>query len=366
MFHINNLLILFNKNFFIIANKENYKLFKIVILILIMVKIYFYSILSINGNIPKYKFNQVKSFYPEATNIRLNFKKNKCRKIFKYKPNNEKDLVILAYEFQNKSLKHNLFMEISIEKVLNSLKNSIPLAHLICFIPLNSQKTKIFSKLKQFGIKTIIIPNSNENIANRRFIESYKFLKKNKNFYERVLLIDLKDIFIFGDIFATIGKNDLFVNYNCNEESKHLKNCTKFFNSINKKWFEQNINKDNANQNEIKQFIHYKPITIIVGVFIGGINIFFEFIKLFSRKLIQFNNKNQMNNFGYEQVLFNYLFYLGYFDKCNLKAIGCQQRMCFRPLNLLFNKKTTKFYYEYSGCSPILIHKNYPESWIIK
>ena len=71
-----------------------------------------------------------------------------------------------------------------------------------------------------------------------------------------------------------------------------------------------------------------------------------------------------MVNFGYDQVVFNYLFYLGYLDKCNIKAVGCEQRMCFRPQNLLFNKKSTKFIYENSGCSPILIHKFYPNSWI--
>ena len=101
------------------------------------------------------------------------------------------------------------------------------------------------------------------------------------------------------------------------------------------------------------------PTTINVGVFIGGIKHVFKFLELFSHKLIQFNNKNQMKNFGYDQVLFNYLFYLGYFHKCNIKAIGCEQRMCFRPENLLFNKKGTKFFYENSGCSPILIHKYY-------
>ena len=347
-----NQIIIFNKKLFLIQRKKLSGLLKKTILI-----IFIYFFVKDNDDIPKYKFNEVKAFYPGANNFKLNFNKKKCGNIFKYKPNNEKDLVILSYEFQNKSLSHNLFMEISIEKVLSSIKNSIPLAHLICFVPINSIKTKIVSKLKQFGIEIIKIQNSNGIIANRRFIESYIFLKKKKNIYERVLLIDLKDIFIFGDIFATIGKDDLFVNYNCNKESKYLENCKKFFNSINKKWFQENMNEYNTNKNEVQKFKKMKPTTLIVGVFIGGITNFFKFIESFSHNLIQFNNKNQMKNFGYEQALFNYLFYLGYFDKFNLKAIGCEQRMCFRPANLLFNKKTTIFFYENSRCSPILIHK---------
>lgn len=312
-----------------------------------------------------YKYNQVKSVYPKAKNFKLNFKK-KCGEIFKYKSNNEKDLVILAYEFLNKNFKHNLFIEIAIEKVLDSYKNSIPNAHFICFIPKKSINSKIVEIIKKFNIEIIEIPNSNEHITNRRFIEAYKYLKEKKNNYERVLHIDIDDIYIFGDIFATIGQNDLYVNYNCNIESEKLEYCRHFFKSVNRKWFNINMNKYNSNQREIKNFKRKKPLTIIAGVFIGGIKNFYKFIELYSQKLLQFNNKNQMRNFGYDQILFNYLYYNGYFNQFNIKVIGCEQRMCFRPLNLLFNNKTTKIIYEKSGCSPILIHKGYPNSWISK
>ena len=325
-------------------------------------KIYFFFKLD-KDDIPLFKYNEVNSFYPDAKNFKLNYKKN-CGQIFKYKANNKKDLVILAYQFYNKSIFHNLFMEHSLEKVLNSLKVSIPKAHIICFVPeltMNNQNVKILIK---YGIEIIKISNSNEHITNRRFIETYKYLKRNKNIYERVLHIDIDDIYIFGDIFATIGENDLYVNYNCNTESKSLKNCKKFFNSCNKKWFEKNMNENNTNKTEIEIFKNKNPITLIAGVFIGGINNFFNFIELYTQKLIQFNNNNQMNNFGYDQILFNFLFYLGYFEKFNLTPLGCEQRMCFRPDNILFNNKTTKIIYEKSGCSPILIHKCYPNSWI--
>lgn len=53
------------------------------------------------------------------------------------------------------------------------LQHSIPLANLIWFVPLNSIKTKIVSRLKEFGVEIITIPNSKEIIANRRFIKSY-------------------------------------------------------------------------------------------------------------------------------------------------------------------------------------------------
>ena len=314
-------------------------------------------------DIPLYKYNQVNSFYPKAKNLKLNYKK-KCGEIFKYKPNNKKDLVILAYEFQNRGFKHNLFIEIAIEKVLDSYKNSIPYAHFICFIPQKSINSTICEIIKKFNIEIIEISNSNEHITNRRFIETYKYLKEKKDNYERVLHIDIDDIYIFGDIFATIGENDLYVNYNCNIESNKLEYCRHFFKSVNKKWFKRNMNKYNSKKREIRKFKRKKPLTIIAGVFIGGIKNFYNFIELYSQKLLQFNNRNQMRNFGYDQILFNYLYYNGYFDQFNFKVIGCEQRMCFRPRNLLFNNKTTKIIYENSKCSPILIHKGYPNSWI--
>ena len=348
---------------FILNNKKYFLIFCFIsILSSLFLKIYFDFQID-KTDIPILKYNEVKSLYPGAKNFKLNYKK-KCSQIFKYKTNNKKDLVILAYDFYNRDIYHNLFMEYSIEKVLNSFKFSIPRAHIICFVTEKSMNNKIVETLIKYGIEIIKISNSDEHITNRRFIETYKFLKKNKHIYERVLHIDIDDIYIFGDIFATIGENDLYVNYNCNTESTNLQNCKQFFKSCNKQWFEENMYENNTNKTEIKIFKEKNPITLIAGVFVGGINNFFNFIELYSQKLIQYNNNNQMNNFGYDQILFNFLFYLGYFDKFNLKPIGCGQRMCFRPENILFNNKTTKIIYENSGCSPILIHKCYPNSWI--
>ena len=350
--------------FSFILNNKKYLLIFLFISIFNSFLIKFYFIFKFKkDDIPLFKYNEVKSFYPGAKNFELNYKK-KCGEIFKYKANNEKDLIIFAYEFYNRSKYHNLFMEHAIEKVLNSLKFSIPRAHIICFVPELSINNKIVLILKKYRIEIIKISNSKQHITNRRFIEAYKFLNKNKDKYERVLHIDIDDIYIFGDIFATIGENDFYVNYNCNTESKNLTNCKKFFKSCNKKWFEENMYENNTNKTEVEIFKNKNPITIIAGVFVGGINNFINFLELYTQKLIQYNNNNQMNNFGYDQILFNFLFYLGYFDNFKLKPIGCEQRMCFRPENILFNNKTTKIIYENSGCSPILIHKCYPNSWI--
>jgi hypothetical protein len=84
----------------------------------------------------------------------------------------------------------------------------------------------------------------------------------------------LRLFLIFGDIFATICENDLYVNYNCNIESNKLEYCRYFFKYINKKWFKWNMNKYISKKREIRKFKRKKPLTIIPGVFIGGIKNF--------------------------------------------------------------------------------------------
>ena len=79
-------------------------------------------------------------------------------------------------------------MEISIEKTLKTLKYSIPKAHIICFVTEKSLECKIIEMLVKNNIEIIKILNSKEHITNRRFIESYNYLKQ-KNIYKKEFYI---------------------------------------------------------------------------------------------------------------------------------------------------------------------------------
>ena len=105
-------------------------------------------------------------------------------------------------------------------------------------------------------------------------------------------------------------------------ESKSLKNWNYFL--MNKIW-----NNNNTNKTEVNLFKKNNPKLLNEDVFIGGINNFFKFCRIISIQLLKFNNQNQMNNFLYDQILFNYLFYLGYFKQIKLKPIRRKQRRCF-------------------------------------
>ena len=103
-------------------------------------------------------------------------------------------------------------MEYGIKNVFKSFKYSIPFAHIICFITKKSKGKKVVSILKEFNVEIIEINESSAHIVNRRFLESYIYLNKNKDKYNRVLFIDMDDVYMFGDIFSTIKKDDFYIN----------------------------------------------------------------------------------------------------------------------------------------------------------
>jgi len=330
---------------------------------------YFYFSKYIKIEKPMYLFDQVDADFPSVNLFKPNFK-GKCGKIFKYKSNNKRDLVIFAYDFFNKKNNiwdHLLFMEYGIKNVLESFKYSIPFAHIICFVSKKSKETKVFSILKEFNVEIIEINDSSAHIVNRRFLETYIYLNKNKEKYDRVLFADMNDIYLFGDIFATIKKDDFYINKLNYYHNVPNKECVNFMNSSSWKIsYIKNLKKEKSLL-IYKEFEKNVECILCAGLFIGGIEKSLNFFKIFSQALLDYAfNKTtiQMNNFGYDQLMLNFLYYTKKFEKLKIKVIGCEQIFCTRPKNLLFNKDTTRFYFETDNCSPILIHKNYPNSWI--
>ena len=62
---------------------------------------------------------------------------------------------------------------------------------------------------------------------------------------------------------------------------------------------------------------------------------------------------------GYDQTLLNWLFYNDYFKSVDITLQKCTQRMCFGPwLDVDLKMKT--FELQDIHCSPIVIHKDFP------
>ena len=325
--------------------------------------------LYLNYQKPKYLYYQVNADFPNVKLFKPNFK-GKCGKYFKYKSNNKRDIVIFAYDFLKKknTWDNTLFMEYAVRNVLESFNYSIPNAHIICFVTKKSKKKKVVSILKEFNVEIIEIKDSSAHIVNRRFIEAYIYLKKNKDKFDRVLFADIDDVYMFGDIFATIKNDDFYLNSLHSYHNVPNKECVYFLNSLWKSIYIKNLKKE-KNLLIYKEFEENVKCIICAGHFIGGIEKSLKFLEIISQALIDYAfNKTtiQMNNFGYDMLLLNFLYYTKKFDQLEIKIIGCEQIFCTRPKNLLFNKDTTRFEFETDNCSPIFIHKNYPNSWIRK
>lgn len=277
--------------------------------------------------------------------------------------------MIFAYDFFNKTnckWDHLLFMEYGIKNVLESFKYSIPNAHIICFVTKKSKEKKVVSILKEFNVEIIDIKDSSAHIVNRRFLESYTYLSKNKDKYDRVLFIDMDDVYMFGDIFATIKKDDFYLNKLHYYHNVPNKECVNFMNTSWKISYTKNLKKE-KNLLIYDEFEKNVKCILAAGHFIGGIEKSLKFLEIFSHALIEYAfNKTtiQMQNFGYDMLMLNFLYYTKKFEKLEIKVIGCEQIFCTRPKNLYFNKDATRLEFETDHCSPILIHKNYPNSWI--
>ena len=252
---------------------------------------------------PKYLFDQVDADFPKVSLFKPNFK-GECGKIFKYKSNNKRDLVIFAYDFFNKTnckWDHLLFMKYGIKNVLESFKYSIPFAHIICFVTKRSKEKNVVSILKEFNVEIIEIKDSSAHIVNRRFLESYIYLNKNKDKYDRVLFIDMDDVYMFGDIFATIKKDDFYLNKLHYYHNVHDKECDNFMNTSWKISYIKNLKKE-KNLLIFNEFEKNVKCIIAAGHFIGGIEKSLKFLEIFSHALLEYAfNKTtiQMHNFGY-------------------------------------------------------------------
>ena len=296
--------------------------------------------------------------YPKFSDFQLNYE-NKCGEVFKYKKNNERDIVFFGYKFRGSYREKDLLS--TIYSSLDSFKHSIPNAKIICFIPKNQIYRKIVKILKEFNIT--IIPFEGYygiHIVTSRFFLIQKYLNENKDKYDRILLSDLGDVYVLNDIFSTFSEDELFLNKECfyyltkNETSDCIHMVS--FNTTRKwlnKFFDGEIHKNLTERN---------PVNLNAGIIMGGTEKILKFLNIFLANLENIN-KRYLRKFGYDQTILNYLYYYNYFDSIPLKLETCSQRTCFRARSLRYNKNTTKIIFEEDKCSPVLFHKFFPDSW---
>jgi len=295
------------------------------------------------------------SDYPGFNNLILNYK-GECNKIFKYEPNSKKDVVIFAYGYYNK--KKDDYIYHMIPKVIDSFRYSTPNARLVCLVQKKYEKNKVVDLLRKLKIEIYIKEGFDDwLIVNARFPIMLKFLEENKGKINKVISADLNDVFAFNDVFATFSKDELVANYVCFNYKENTRCAYVATMNDNYVWFRNSFGPQITE--EIKRY-HY--INICAGLIFGGYNKFYQLIKLLSEGF-DWNNKQKIKNFGYDESLLNKLYY---YDKKLiglLKPEGNNQRISFDDSTLVSNSKGNILVFKSDGCSPVLVHKSIPRSW---
>jgi len=291
------------------------------------------------------------SDYPGYNNLILNYN-GSCGKIFKYPKNSNRDIVIFSYKYFN--IKKELMMLNLIPKIIDSFKNGIPNARLICFIPKQNKYTLVSFLLSYYKLEIIYFEDYIDySIVLSRFLIIKEYLINNKNKIDRVLLSDLNDVFIFDDIFQTISNDELTLFNNCLDYDTN-KFCIKFGGEINN----YNWLLDSYGEEITKYFLKKNYTDICAGVIFGGINKIIQFLEEFTEKF----DLNKKNLWGYDETLLNKMFYFNEF-KIKINIEGCSQRNCMDSIDLLSNTRANIIVYKKDGCSPVMGHKTFPRSW---
>jgi hypothetical protein len=294
-----------------------------------------------------YHFKKSIIQYPNLNKIKLNYS-SKCGDIFKYKQNNERDLVMFAYNSSN--FEFNSERSLLIYNVLDSIKKNIPNARIICFVPNNSKISLVIQVLQENNVSIIKERDFlNLSLVSSRFLYEFKYLKKNIKYFDRIIHADLTDIFFFSDVFKTLRPNELIINKECGDNSLFGEKGNFLLNY----WFNRTFGYNKTLLNFLQKI---NPIMINAGLIMGDSKEYLKFLDILKNNL----NHTKTLDYGYDQNLINVLFYTGKFDNINIKFDLCTQRSCFMP-NLTFNREDNLIHFK-TGCSPVLIHKSYPSN----
>jgi hypothetical protein len=291
--------------------------------------------------------------YPRHENLILNYS-GKCGEIFKYKKNSNRDLIIFSYHYIIRYKYRNI--KNLVINSLDSVIKSMPNAKIICFVSENSLKSKIVKILRRLNVEVIVFDEFKDiHIVTSRFFLSLKYLKQNKDKFDRVILSDLNDVFMLNDIFSTFNESQILINKECSNYDNTICN---YFNSTNiVKWL-------NASYYDNKDLFNYiynlkKPI-LNAGVIMGGIEKIISFLTILTSNF----DLKKAKRFGYDEIILNQLFYYdNKFKDLDFIIEGCGQKICFRSKSIVYDFDSKIVQFKENQCSPVIIHKNFPNFW---
>ncbi|ELP92500.1 hypothetical protein EIN_324180, partial [Entamoeba invadens IP1] len=256
------------------------------------------------------KFQQ-STFHNSFIDLR-NFNYNGvCKDVYKYTANNERDLWLTSYAYEN--YKSFLNANVTTPFVLDLLNSSIPHATKVFLLlsdpPYNTfaseMKTKYNISVIQFDV-TLDNKTNKGNAATRRMLAWKEWLAPRRHLYDRVFISDLRDIYVFGDLFATFSTDDLVLQMECLDTKNK---CTKFLNgTFNYKWMIKSFDLKTA-----IDFSKNGSIVSNVGATFGGTEKIYEYLTVMANNI----NMTKWDVWGYDQCLHNSVIYSRQLDYLN-------------------------------------------------
>ncbi|EDR25026.1 hypothetical protein EDI_285410 [Entamoeba dispar SAW760] len=280
-----------------------------------------------------------------------------CSKVFKSKKNNERDLLLFGGSFPEiKSWKES--EELSYAQLKMS-QETIPNAKKVFMLIGDPPTSDFISNMNECGVEVVQANGlPQENGAVTRFCAWLNYLKENKGKYDRVALSDIRDVFIFGDAFATFSKDEIYLSYECLINKRGNVECNDFRDIWNREWINQFYGEDIA-----RQYAENHTLIVNAGFTFGGYDKIVEYLTVFTESIDQ----KHFKYWGYDQALLSYLYTTRKLDFLNPKMAKCDQQFCFELRGgSRYDPKKKSLYVGNSECSPVIRHKLIVEGSVIR
>ena len=273
----------------------------------------------------------------------------KCREPFKYRNHSKRDLIFTAIKYDNKKKwkKHKK----SIQTSTNIMRNTLPNATKICAIYEDNNELKQF--IESCGFEVMVIPTNGQqvNALIDRFLQLDMFLKNHPNDFDRVAIIDFRDVFFFADGFQTISDDEVLFTQECVHYPPDYMVCYTYPQRLNSKWMRAVYGEE-----VLKPFEEEKRIIHNVGVIIGGIKPFTQLLEVFVNEIHRMKDKILV--YGIDNCMLNYLQYSGKFSHINVTVNKFTQRLAFTiGGGYDYDAEKKAIVNSVGGCSPIIRHK---------
>ena len=300
-----------------------------------------------------FKYKKPKQYYKDK---KLNIKNfnydNECGDVFKYEPNNKRDLIFYSMYYRSKYDYQRHKPDVILTQSIN--QKSIPNAKRILYLYGDPPEIDSLQTMKDLGIEVIRakedIPNKYKfNAAVHRFQSFYEYLYEHRDEYDRVVHSDFRDVIWFADGFQCFSYDDIFITSEC-QITNGREECSSYkYSDVNYQWMKDTYGLEFANK--LKKF---NERVINVGLMFGGTYKMLELLKKLNAEFLKHHKMTE--EWGFDQAVINYLYHSHRLHDVQVVQPG--QFVSFNIFSgLKYDEKKKALFIKGTKCSPVVVHK---------